>query len=134
MTTAHPTTHNQYNMHMLHKPGQGLYISNWLSKQNIIRTKTKKSSMNLHINAIEAYIGIVSSHCRKITPLVPSIYCLFCVLRLIIKSGVLCTGVHLYTVIICTDGVEICIYPYMLSVTYAVTLVCVYMWIIQSYG
>ena len=42
---------------------------------------------------------------------------LLCVIRMIIKSGALCTNVHLYTIIICTNGMTVYMYPFILLAT-----------------
>ena len=39
-----------------------------------------------------------------------SLYCLLHVLIMIIKSGVICTSVHLYTIIIYRDGMAVYMY------------------------
>ena len=48
---------------------------------------------------------------------------------MIIKSGVIRAHEHLYTIIICTDGV-VYIHSCLLLVTCVVTAVCEYMWIL----
>ena len=57
---------------------------------------------------------------------------LLCVLS--IKSGPICKSVYLYTIITCTDGMAVYMYPCMLLVTCVATAVCISMLILQSYG
>ena len=61
------------------------------------------------------------------------LHCLLHVLSMIIKSGVICTSVHSCTIIMCTDVMAVCMCPCMLLVTCAITVVCIYMWILQHY-
>ena len=64
-----------------------------------------------------------------------------CVLSMIIKSGVICTRVLLYTIIICAvhGSIYVSMYAighYMCTILLALcvsTVVCIYMWIIQNY-
>ena len=60
--------------------------------------------------------------------------CLLCVLPIIIKSGLICTSVHLHTIIMCTDGMAVYTCPCLLLPTWVVTAVCLYMLLLQSYG
>ena len=51
--------------------------------------------------------------------------CLLCVLSMIIKSGVICTSVHLLAITVCTYSVLVYMCPCMLLVTCATTVVCI---------
>ena len=52
---------------------------------------------------------------------------------MIIKYDEMCASVHLFTVI-CTDDVIVHMCPCMLLVKCAAAVLCVDMWILQSYG
>ena len=60
--------------------------------------------------------------------------CLLCALSKIITSGAICKNVHLYTIIISRDGMAVYMCSSMLFLTCAVTVVCISMLILQTYG